>query len=105
AGEQAGVEPRLQIEDAVADSDAALRLSPVPAKDAEREILDRKIRVRLVCGLHEALARGVVGFVQLDHDLAHATLVAASGNAGDTSRSAGITSRRNSSSDRISCAY
>ena len=46
AGEQSGGEPRLQIEDAVADRDAALRLAAVAAKDAERQILDRKIAVR-----------------------------------------------------------
>ncbi len=67
--ERGGVE-RLQINDLVADSDAAAPtpLLPGPLEDREREVLNREVAVELVRGGQPTTGRRVMGVVDGDHD-------------------------------------
>jgi len=69
SGEGAGIARGMKVDNLVADRHAdAERLARVaPAKRAERQVLDRKVRRRIVGGIHPARERHVVRFVQGEH--------------------------------------
>jgi len=65
AGKQAAGQRRPEIENPVADRNAALRFAG-GAEDPERQVLDRKVRMAVRRG-DEAPARRVMGLIDLSH--------------------------------------